>query len=144
MFEPSRDEARAFLVGAWQGHRDGRVLSPLQAMAVDVIAAHPEYHRLLESPDDALQREYTPAEGEVNPFLHLHLHLALAEQLSIDQPPGLRTAYERLLSRHDDPMRAQHAVIDCLARTLWEAQRRGTAPDGEAYVEAVRRIAGGR
>jgi hypothetical protein len=141
MFEPTRDEARAFLVDAWRAHREGGVLSPLQAMAVDVIAAHPEYHALLEAPEAALQREYTPAEGEFNPFLHLHLHLALAEQLSIDQPPGLRAAYERLQARSASAMAAQHAVIDCLAQALWEAQRRRMPPDGEAYVAAVRRRA---
>ena len=144
MFEPSRDEARGFLVEAWRAHREGRVLSPLQSLAVDVIAAHPEYHRLLESPDTELHREYTPTQGEVNPFLHLHLHLALAEQLSIDQPPGLRAAYERLLHRLGEPMHAQHEVIDCLARTLWDAQRSGAAPDGDAYVDCVRRRTGAR
>jgi len=139
MFQPSRDEAREFLVQAWRKHRARELLAPIEAQAVDVIAAHPEYHHLLETPDTALMREYTPEAGELNPFLHLHLHLALAEQLSIDQPPGIRAAFERLLDRHLTPMQAQHAIIDCLAETLWRAQRDGTAPDGEAYLDCVRR-----
>jgi hypothetical protein len=143
VFQPSRNEAREFLVQAWRRHRSRELLSPLEAIAADIIAAHPEYHLLLESVPAGEQRDFTPDGGEVNPFLHLHLHLALAEQLSIDQPPGIRAAYERLLVRLGEPMAAQHAVIDCLAEMLWRSQRDNAAPDGDAYLDCVRRRAGG-
>ena len=42
----------------------------------DALALHPEYHALIDS-DDALQRDFAPADGQINPFLHLSLHLAL-------------------------------------------------------------------
>ncbi len=144
MFQPSRDEARSFLVQTWRKRRAGEVLTPLEAIAAEVIDMHPEYHALLEAPDGELQRGYTPAEGEVNPFLHLHLHLAIAEQISIDQPPGIRSAYERMASRTGDAMSAQHALIDCLAHTLWRAQRDGAPLDAQAYAECIARAASGR
>jgi hypothetical protein len=138
LFNPSRDQVRRFFIDAWQKHREAGVLTPLETMAVDIVAAHPEYHALLAK-EDTLTREWTPADGELNPFLHLSLHLAVAEQLQIDQPPGLRAAFahlcERLGERHD----ALHAVLECLGETLFAAQRSGTAPDGEAYLECVRR-----
>jgi len=142
VFEPSRDEAREFLVQTWRKHRARQLLSPLEAIAADIIAAYPEYHLQLESAPDAAQPEFTPDTGTVNPFLHLHLHLALAEQLSIDQPPGIRAAYERLLACLGEPMAAQHAIIDCLAETIWRSQRDNAPPDGEAYLECVMRRAG--
>ena len=139
MFNPSRDQARGFLIDAWRKRREGLPATPLETLAADLVALHAEYHVLLEAPD-ALNREWTPEQGETNPFLHLSLHLAVEEQLSIDQPHGLRSAYDRLLARLGEPMLAQHAVIDCLARTLWEAQRAGTPPDGQAYVASVLRL----
>lgn len=138
LFSPSRDQVRRFFIDAWRKRRDAGVLTPLETMAVDIVAAHPEYHALLTA-EDALTREWTPADGELNPFLHLSLHLAVAEQLQIDQPPGLRAAYDRLCERLCERHDALHAVLECLGETLFSAQRSGTAPDGEAYLECVRR-----
>ncbi len=137
MFNPSRDQARGFLIDAWRKRREGLPATPLETLAADLVALHAEYHVLLEAPD-ALNREWTPEQGETNPFLHLSLHLAVEEQLSIDQPPGIRAAFDRLAAtreRHD----ALHAVLDCLGETVWRAQREQAPPDGEAYLDCIRR-----
>jgi pimeloyl-ACP methyl ester carboxylesterase len=34
---------------------------------------------------------------------------------------------------------AAHDVLECLGETIWRAQRDGTPPDGEAYLECVKR-----
>jgi hypothetical protein len=108
-----------------------------------VVALHGEYHALLESGEAALAREWTPEQGETNPFLHLSLHLAVEEQLSIDQPPGLRAAFEQLLARHGERHAALHTVLDCLGEVMWRAQRDRAPPDGEAYLECLQRAARG-
>ena len=69
-------------------------------MALDWILEHPEYHGDLESPE-AMTAEYPVEHGRTNPFLHLSMHLAIAEQLSIDHPRGIRAAYQRLVGRGD-------------------------------------------
>lgn len=140
MFNPSRDQARQFLIDAWRKHTQALPLTPLETLAVDLIGMHPEYHPLLVA-DDALQREWTPADGETNPFLHLSLHLAIAEQLAIDQPPGIVAAFQQLLARHGDRHVALHAVLDCLGETLWRAQRETRPPDAAAYLAALQRAA---
>ncbi len=137
MFNPSRDQARQFLIEAWQKRRNAAPATPLEVLAADLVQQHPEYHAALEAPD-ALGREWTPEQGESNPFLHLSLHLAIEEQLSIDQPPGIRAAFEQLQSR-TDRHEAQHAVLDCLGETIWRAQRDRTGPDGAAYLDCIRR-----
>lgn len=137
IYNPSRDQARQFLIDAWRKERERLPQTPLETMASRLIALHPEYHPLLEAPD-ALTREWTPEQGETNPFLHLSLHLAIAEQLQIDQPPGLRAAFEGLCQKHGDQHAALHDVLDCLGETIWKAQREGQTPDGQAYVECVR------
>lgn len=142
MFNPSRDQARRFLVDAWRKRRDTLPATPLETMAADIVALHPEYHPLLEAGDEALAREWTPEDGETNPFLHLSLHLAIAEQLQIDQPPGIRAACDALTAKHGDPHAALHDILDCLGETVWRAQRDRSPPDGAAYLDCIRRKAG--
>jgi hypothetical protein len=139
MFNPSRDQARSFLAEAWRKRREQLPATPLEVIAADIVAVHPEYHALLESGAEALAREWTPEDGATNPFLHLSLHLAIEEQLSIDQPPGIRTAFESRLSRHGERHAALHDILDCLGETLWRAGRDRTPPDGVAYLECIRR-----
>ena len=139
MFDPSRDQARRFFIDAWRKRRTKQLLTPLEALAADIVAWHPEYHALLEDGEAALAREWTPQSGEANPFLHLALHLAVEEQLSIDQPPGLRAAFASLLARRGDRHEALHDMLECLGETMWRAQQSQSPPDGEAYMECVRR-----
>lgn len=140
MFDPSRDQARQFFISAWAKHRNREVLTQLEIIAADLVAHHPEYHTLLEDPD-AVLKDFSPEDGQINPFLHLSLHLAIEEQLSINQPPGIREAFEACQGRHGDRHAALHDVLDCLGETIWKAQRDKAPLDGRAYVEAVRKRA---
>ncbi len=142
MFNPSREQVRRFFCEAWRKHRNREILDGAEATAADLIAEHPEYHALLEDAEGALAKEFTPEGGQMNPFLHLSLHLAVADQVSIDQPPGIRAAYHALRARLD-VHEAEHAILECLGETLWRAQRDNAPLDAEAYLERVRRAAGG-
>jgi len=137
MFAPTREESRRFLCAAWRKSRAGEPLTDLERIAALVISQHPEYHALIESPGRALERDFAPGDGGLNPFLHLSLHLAVEEQLAIDQPPGLRARYERLRARAGSEHEAQHALIECLGETLWHAQRDGTGPDAQRYLDCL-------
>jgi len=141
MLEPSREQARAFFFETWRKYRAGELLSGLEAMALELILLHPEYHAVLEQSERTREREYLPELGETNPFLHLSLHLALEEQLSIDQPPGIAERFAALLARHGERHAALHAALDCLAEMVWRAQRERLPPDGAAYLECLRRQA---
>ncbi|RPI45292.1 MAG: DUF1841 family protein [Betaproteobacteria bacterium] len=141
MFAPSRDQARRFLFDTWHKYRAGEALSALERVALDVITLHPEYHALLDNPERNSDRDYSPELGQINPFLHLHLHLAVEEQLSIDQPPGIRAEYERLRDARGDPHAAKHALLECLGEVLWQSQRSATALDAAQYLECLRRRA---
>lgn len=143
MFNPTRNQAREFLFELWGKHKAGAPVTPLEAMALDVILAHPEYHTVLEDRERYLDRDWKPEGGETNPFLHLQMHLAIEEQLSIDQPPGIRAAVEALARRHDSMHDARHHVMECLAEMIWQAQRHGAAFDNAAYLDCLRRKAAG-
>jgi hypothetical protein len=139
MFTPSRDETRRFFVDAWAKFRGGAPLEGLEKTAVELITLHPEYHALLEDAERHLDRDYAPEAGAVNPFLHLSLHLAVAEQLAIDQPTGIRAHFERLRAARGDEHAALHAVLECLGETLWQAQRLHAAPDERVYLDCLER-----
>lgn len=141
MFNPSREQVRRFFCDAWKKHLERLPLVGAEVTAVDIMVRHPEYHALLADAEGALEKEWTPEAGQMNPFLHLSLHLAIFEQVSIDQPPGIRAAFETLRARLD-PHEAEHTILECLGETIWRAQREGGPMDAQAYVEAVRRAAG--
>jgi hypothetical protein len=141
MFNPTRDQARQFLFDLWAKHRAAAALTPLESMALAVILEHPEYHAMLEDRERYLERDWKPEGGETNPFLHLQMHLAIEEQVSIDQPPGVRDAVRALAGRHDSAHDARHDVMECLAEVIWQAQRSGAGFDQQAYVECLKRKA---
>jgi len=141
MFNPSREQVRQFFCAAWKKHQERLPLVGAEVTAADIAARHPEYHALLADSAGALDKEWTPEGGQTNPFLHLSLHLAIHEQVSIDQPPGIRAAWESLRARMD-PHAAEHVLLECLGETIWRAQRQGGPMDALAYVDAVRRKAG--
>lgn len=139
MFTPTRDQARRFFFDTWAKYRSGQPLEALETTALAVMLRHPEYHALLDDAERNLDRDYRPDSGQLNPFLHLSLHLAIEEQVSIDQPPGIARAYDRLAARLGDEHEAKHALLECLGEVVWNAQRTATTPDGKAYADCIER-----
>ncbi|MEO8937378.1 MAG: DUF1841 family protein [Burkholderiaceae bacterium] len=144
MFNPSRDDVRRFFRDLLAKKRAGSVLTPLEAIAGDWIEEHPEYFPALAPVAAGEPDPYEAREGAPNPFLHLSMHLSIAEQLAIDQPPGIKAAVERLTRSLGSIHDAHHEVMECLGEMLWTAQRNRAAPDGEAYVQCVEGRARGK
>jgi Domain of unknown function (DUF1841) len=142
MFNPSREQVRRFFFDAWRQYRNGAALTGMDVHAVNIALLHPEYHVILDAPERYLNREWTPEDGQTNPFLHMSMHLAIEEQLSIDQPPGVVAAMDTLTARSADRHAAQHVAMECLGEMVWRAQRDGTAPDAMQYLACLQRQAG--
>ena len=141
MFQPSQHDVRRFFCETWRKQRQGLPLTPMEAMAADWVTEHPEYHGDLADVDVAVAASYSVEDGRTNPFLHLAMHLSIAEQCSIDQPTGIRQAVALLAARRNALHEAHHEVMECLGEMIWASQRSGLPPDGLAYLEAVRRRA---
>jgi hypothetical protein len=107
-----------------------------------VAQRHPEYHAVLADPERYRDRDYLPETGATNPFLHLAMHVAIEEQLGLDQPPGVLALYRRLAARHPDEHDAQHRMMECLAEMLWRAGREQHAPDPSVYLGCLQRLLG--
>ena len=139
IFSQDRNTLRRMYADAWRKRTDGKPLSALEDQIVAVIELHPEYHHQVMHTD--LDEEFLPEAGQTNPFLHMGLHLGLREQVATDRPQGIATIFATLASKLGDPHDAEHRMIECLAETLWEAQRDGRPPDEVLYLERLRRIA---
>ena len=137
MFQPSQHDVRSFFCETYRKRRDGLPLSPMEATAADWITQHPEYADDLADLPTALAAVYDVEAGRTNPFLHL----SITEQLAIDQPSGIRQAHALLSRRLGSAHEAQHQVMECLGEMIWASQRSGLPPDGERYLECVRRRA---
>jgi glycine/serine hydroxymethyltransferase len=138
MFNPSQADVRRFFCSVYAKSQSGQAMEALEQLAAQWMAEHTEYHAALVDVDQALADMGQASQAQDNPFLHLSMHLSISEQCSIDQPPGIRQAVELLTARRGDLHEAHHEVMECLGRMIWESQRAGRPPDGQAYIEHVR------
>jgi hypothetical protein len=135
----SRDEVRQVYLTVWRKLQQDQVLEPMEALIAAVIEIHPEYHALLADDEAAAQTDFTPQQGQTNPFLHMGMHIALREQADSNRPPGMQPIYQKLIGRkgrHE----AEHAMMECLGQVLWQAQRDATEPDQAAYLECLKKL----
>ena len=137
IFGQDRGELRQMYASAWQKHCDKGVLSPLEMQIAQVVEDHPEYH---EAVTGDLEQDFSVEGGKTNPFLHMGLHLGIREQVATNRPAGIASAFQSLAAKIGDSHVAEHRMIDCLAETLWEAQRQNQAPDEAIYLEQLRQL----
>ena len=141
MFNPSQADVRRYFCAVYAKARAAQPLEALETIAAQWIDEHPEYHADLRDADAAVAAVYSGNDGRTNPFLHLSMHLSISEQSSIDQPRGIRQAVELLAHKRNSLHKAHHDAMECLGKMLWESQRAGRSPDGDAYIACVQRHA---
>ncbi len=135
----SRDQLREMYRGAWRKFKAEQALSPLEKQIAAVISEHPEYRVIVESAAADLAN-YSPRGGQLNPWLHMGLHLAIREQVATNRPAGITEVHRRLAAR-DGAHEAEHRMLEVLAEQMWDAQRAGKPPDENAYLERLRSLA---
>ncbi len=141
LMQPSQADVRRFFCSVYTKALSGQALEAIETIASLWIDEHPEYHAELADVDAALRNMAIAETGKTNAFLHLSMHLSISEQCSIDQPRGIRQAVELLTHRRNSLHEAHHHTMECLGRMIWESQRAGRPPDGDAYIACVQRFA---
>ncbi|MDT8452707.1 MAG: DUF1841 family protein [Gammaproteobacteria bacterium] len=139
MFNQNRDQMRRVFFDCWKAHQQKASLDAMQKIIVHIIELHPEYQSLLEN-EAALDKDFLPDLGEINPFLHMSMHIALHEQISTDRPAGIKSLYQTIISKQGSAHAAEHAMMDCLGEALWQAQRNHAPPDEHAYFECLKKL----
>jgi len=137
-----RDELRRIYLEAWRKRSAGAPLEPLEAQIAAVIEEHPHYVPWLEAGEEALTADFAPEAGRENPFLHMALHLAIREQVATDRPAGIARVHRKLARGLGGSHAAEHAMMESLAETLWEAQHGGAAPDEAGYLRRLESLPG--
>lgn len=135
-----RDQARNFFFQVWNKMQLRQPLEPMEAIIASVIDEHPEYHQYLEKPAASLEKEFTPEQGNTNPFLHMGMHIALKEQQATDRPAGITAIYQSLLVKYGNTHEVEHSMMECLAETLWLANRDNKMPDEQQYLQCLQRL----
>lgn len=144
MFKPSREQARQLFFETWRKYRQREILSGIETLALEVILMHPEYHHILSDAEHYLDKDYLPEMGDTNPFLHMSMHVAIKEQLSINQPTGICERFARLQKNTGSEHAAAHQMMECLAEMIWQAQRAQSVPDAVIYFDCLDRQLGRR
>ncbi|MBC3936219.1 DUF1841 family protein [Undibacterium sp. CY7W] len=139
MFNPSQDDVRRFFCETFRKLHAKEILTPLESIAADWIQQHPEYDHALRDVEAAVQTNYSVDQGQTNPFLHLSMHLSISEQISVDQPRSIQSAARQLAQRYNSEHEAHHQIMECLGEMIWNSQRSGLPPDGQAYIDAVQK-----
>ena len=140
LFGQNRDQLRLFYVESWRKFRNKELLQPLEAMIVEVVTLHPEYHALLEDEERALGQDFHADTGQGNPFMHMGMHLGLREQVTTNRPAGIKAIHSALALKTGDVHEAEHRMMECLGQAMWEAQQAGMPPDEQRYLECLRRL----
>jgi hypothetical protein len=136
----SRDQLREMYRSAWRKFKAQQTLSPLDRQIVAVISEHPEYRVIVESAAADLAN-YSPRGGQLSPWLHMGLHLAIREQVATDRPAGIAEVHARLARQAGGTHEAEHRMLETLATAMFDAQRSGKPPDENVYLERLRSLA---
>ena len=130
MFSQDRSKQREFLAKSWQKHISAQILEPLELQLALIVQKHPEYQALIND----INLEYFPEQGRTNPFLHINLHLALQDQLALNQPIGINDIYKKLIVIHSDTHEVEHMMMECIAEMIFNSQKNNATLDQDNYL----------
>ena len=136
MFSKDRSKQREFLANSWQKHINAQILEPLELQLALIVQRHPEYHALIKD----INLEYFPEQGKTNPFLHINLHLALQDQLTLNQPTGIKDIYKKLILIHIDTHEVEHMMMECIAEMIFNSQKNNTTLDQDNYLVNLKNL----
>lgn len=140
IYTQDREQLRRFWCNAWLKAKTGKALEPLEQVIVQIVAEHPEYHAILENLEKNNNRDWLPSNSETNPFLHLSMHLALRESLSVNRPVGINEIYYALMKINQNHHHNEHRMIECLAEMLWQAQRHNALPNENNFLTCLKKL----
>lgn len=141
VFGSSPQDTRPLFFLSWKKYQQKQPLTALEQQLVAVMLDHPEYHAYFDGSASAVA--FASGLGGIehdNPFLHMGLHLALRDQVSLDRPAGIASIYHTLLLQQPGAHQVEHLMMEVLAACLWESNRSQRIPDDTAYLNACKEL----
>jgi len=136
VFSSDRSAQRKFLAKSWEKYKANQLLEPLELQLAKIIEKHPEYQEIINN----LDTEYFPEQGKINPFLHINLHLSLQDQISLDQPKGIKEIYNSLVKKIKDTHRVEHIMMEQIAEMIFNSQKNNKPMDQEQYLRSLKEL----
>ena len=136
MFTSDRSKQRQYLKQAWEKYTSQEQLEPLELQLSKIVEQHPEYQNLIKN----LGSEYFPEQGNTNPYLHINLHLTLQDQITMDQPKGIKEIHSQLLLKIKDAHEVEHMMMENIAEMIFNAQKNNAAFDLDGYIQALKQL----
>lgn len=141
LFSNERTQLRELFFDVFEKYSKQQDLDALEQQVLTIILEHPEYHVLLQQKDKYIDKDYLPEFGDINPFLHMSLHLALREQINTNRPQGIVDVFAELMKRHaNDQLAVEHDMMEVLIECIWQAQKTGQFSSDEEYFELLKKI----
>jgi len=134
-----RENTRQVFFKAWYKKQKGQALEALEKQVATLIEQHPEYHSFFAD-EKNIDHDFSSEKQVVNPFLHLGMHLAIADQLALQQPAGIRELYQRLAQHYSDVHEAEHQIMNCLAYWMQQPQTQGETLDYSPYMQCLQKL----
>lgn len=135
----NRSENREYFFEVWKKYQNKHPLDAMESKVLSILQMHPELHILLNDPEKYLESDFFAELGESNPFLHLGLHTAVMEQLSVDQPKGIRKLFNKACQRFADEHEAYHCVMNSLAIELHEMYENNRTFNEALYFKRIKK-----
>jgi hypothetical protein len=140
MQQQNRNQYREIFFTVWKKMQQQQAIDDaMETLIAQVIKQHPEYHHALSDYDKTIDKDYTPEMGDSNPFLHMSMHIGIAEQLMVDQPQGIKSLYQQLCSKLKDSHGVEHLIMECLGNIMWQSQQSNSMPDMDEYLRCVKK-----
>lgn len=139
IFSHDRYQLRKLFIDSWDKFKKKQPLTAIEEQIARIIELHPEYHKDIVV--DNIDKDYSPEMGQINPFLHISLHLAIIEQVQTNRPFGISDVYKQLIEKHNyDEHKIHHIMIDYLAEEMWRSQKYNIAPDEKDYLQKLQEL----
>lgn len=137
--EEIRTWGRRALGQVWRRSERGDPLNPEEERLARILREHREFAPVWAAAADRASLEETGA-GEINPFLHVQVHMIVEAQIRTGQPPGVARVIGELensgMTRHE----AIHAAGKILTLELHRAMVGKGAFDSAAYLLNLRKL----
>lgn len=138
-YSNDRNQLRQFYFETWQKHKSGQALLDLEKQILAVILDHPEYQKILNDKMLALTKDFSVELNQPNPFMHMGLHLAVRDQIKLNQPEGIQTLFQQQLVKGKKAHDIEHQMMDILANQLWQDTQAQQSLNMQIYLDNLKK-----
>ena len=130
----------AVFAQVWEKMKHGHRLEGAEHILGRSMADHPHWYPYFETIGIFETPSHYP--GDVNPFLHINLHLLVGLQILKSTPLEAKKFYLTRLKKHDEPHDIIHMMIEAFQKHLvWTAVHQGSGDvDLKAYAKTLKTL----